>query len=179
MWPYIHIYRCCCYRCWFPHYSAYYCPCNWRKYGDTCQQVSHRPIKCQSRVLWSQDTKRYQGQRVTSWWQTATQTNRDPNRDDKKLCDSASNGTDQSMSKRFIKPLYSIPRATSIDSDACRHLFFSERAVWGVGGGGMLPDFLFWSLFPVHERDWPPCNKVVFSGWQPIRWMWETTMIFL
>ena len=39
-------------------------------------------------------TKRYEGQRVTSWWQPATQTNRDPNRD-KKLCGSTSNGTDQ------------------------------------------------------------------------------------
>ena len=28
---------------------------------------------------------------------------------------------------------------------------FSERAVWGVGGGGMLPDFLFCSLFPVQQ----------------------------
>ena len=25
----------------------------------------------------------------------------------------------------------------------------------------------------IHERDWPPC-EVVFSGWQSIRWMWET-----
>ena len=35
--------------CWFTR-SAY-CPCNWRNY--VTQQVSHRPIKCQSR-LWSQ-----------------------------------------------------------------------------------------------------------------------------
>ena len=28
---------------------------------------------------------------------------------------------------------------------------FSERAVWGVGGGGMLPDFFFCSLFPVQQ----------------------------
>ena len=35
-----------------------------------------------------------QGQRVTSWRQPATQTNRDPNRD-KKLCDSTSDDTDQ------------------------------------------------------------------------------------
>ena len=38
--------------------------------------------------------KRYEAQRVTSWSQPATQTNRDPNRD-KKLCDSTINGTDQ------------------------------------------------------------------------------------
>ena len=28
---------------------------------------------------------------------------------------------------------------------------FSERAVGGVGGGGMLPDFFFCSLFPVQQ----------------------------
>ena len=29
---------------------------------------------------------------------------------------------------------------------------FSERAVWGVGGGGgMLSDFFFCSLFPVQQ----------------------------
>ena len=57
------------------------------------QQVSHnRPIKCKFR-LWSQKgTKK--GQRVTSWCQPATQTNRDPNCD-KKLRGSTSNGTDQ------------------------------------------------------------------------------------
>ena len=43
-------------------------------------------------------TKRYEGQRVTSWWQPATQTNRDPNRD-KKLCGSTSNDTDQYKKK--------------------------------------------------------------------------------
>ena len=41
-------------------------------------------------------TKRYQGKRATSWWQPATQTNRDPNRD-KKLCGATSNGTDQNQ----------------------------------------------------------------------------------
>ena len=39
-------------------------------------------------------TKRYQGQRVASWRQPATQTNRDPNRD-RKLCNSTSDDTDQ------------------------------------------------------------------------------------
>ena len=29
-------------------------------------------------------------------------------------------------------------------------LFFSERAVWGVGGG-MLPDFFYCSFFPVQQ----------------------------
>ena len=31
------------------------------------------------------------------------------------------------------------------------YIIFSERAVWGVGGGGMLPDFFFCSLFPVQQ----------------------------
>ena len=41
-----------------------------------------------------------------------------------------------------------------------------------LGGGGMLPDFLFLFSFPCsadHERDWPPCKVSFFSGWQPIR----------
>ena len=42
---------------------------------------------------------------------------------------------------------------------------FSERAA-RRGGGGALPDGVF--FFPPcsadHERDWPPCNKVVFFG---------------
>ena len=48
----------------------------------------------------------------------------------------------------------------------------------GGGGGGVCCQTFFLFSFPCsadHERDWPPCNKVVFSGWQPIRWMWETT----
>ena len=38
------------------------------------------------------------------------------------------------------------------DVDASRYFYFifSERAAWG-GGGGMLPDFLFCSLFPVQQ----------------------------
>ena len=56
--------------------------------------------------------------------------------------------------------------------DASRDFYFifSERAVWGVGGG-VLPEFFLLLSFPCsanHEWDWPPC-KVVFSGWQPIR----------
>ena len=49
---------------------------NWRNYGDTTSQ----PLTCQmpSPVM---VTKRYEGQRATSWWQPATQTNRNPNRD--------------------------------------------------------------------------------------------------
>ena len=57
----------------------------------------------------------YQGQRVTSWWQPATQTNRDPNRD-KKLCDSTSNGTDQYQngSSNFLTPYREQLRSTRI-----------------------------------------------------------------
>ena len=41
---------------------------------------------------------------------------------------------------------------------------FSERAVWGVGGGGYAARLFLLFSFPCsadHERDWPPC-KVVF-----------------
>ena len=54
-------------------------------------------------------TKRYQGQRVTSWWQPATQTNRDPNRD-KKLCDSNSKRVHQTS----FTPYREQPRSTRI-----------------------------------------------------------------
>ena len=58
-------------------------------------------------------TKRYEGQRVTSWWQPATQTNRDPNRD-KKLCGSTSNGTDQYQngSSNLLTPYREQSRST-------------------------------------------------------------------
>ena len=61
------------------------------------------------------DIKRNEGQRVTSWWQPATQTNRDPNRD-KKLCDSSSNGTDQYQngSSNLLTPYREQPRSTRI-----------------------------------------------------------------
>ena len=60
-------------------------------------------------------TKRYQGQRVTSWWQPATQTNRDRNRE-KKFCDSASNGTDhyRNGSSDLLTPYRELPRSTRI-----------------------------------------------------------------
>ena len=57
--------------------------------------------------------KRYEGQRVTSWWQPATQTNRDPIRD-KKLCGSTSNGTDQYQngSSNLLTPYREQSRST-------------------------------------------------------------------
>ena len=60
-------------------------------------------------------TKRYEGQRVTSWCQPATQTNRDPNRE-KELCDSTSNGTDQYQngSSNLLTPYREQPRSTRI-----------------------------------------------------------------
>ena len=60
-------------------------------------------------------TKRYQGQRVTSWSQPATQTNRDPNRD-QKLCGSTSNDTDQYQngSSKFLTPYLEQPRSNRI-----------------------------------------------------------------
>ena len=60
-------------------------------------------------------TKRYEGQRVTSWCQPVTETNRDPNRN-KELCDSTSNGTDQYQngSSNLLTPYREQPRSTRI-----------------------------------------------------------------
>ena len=81
------------------------------------QQVSHRPIKCQSR-LWSQrGTKvngshhgdnplpRYSDQQGSKSRQKVMRLYKQWHRP---------------ISKRFIKPPYSISRATSIDSECCR-----------------------------------------------------------
>ena len=77
----------------------------------------------------------------------------------------------------YLKPPYAIGYVPSFSVHAIAYrwrslilFIFSERAVWGAGGGGAARLFLLFS-FPCsadHERDWPPC-KVVFSGWQPIR----------
>ena len=46
-------------------------------------------------------------------------------------------------------------------------LFFSERAVWRVGGGGGVCCQTFVLLsFPCsadHEQDWPPCKVAIFG----------------
>ena len=76
------------------------------------QQASHRPTYQIPIPLVV--TKRYgEGQRVTSWWQPATQTNRDPNRD-KKLYGSTSNGTHQYQngSSNLLTPYREQPRST-------------------------------------------------------------------
>ena len=52
--------------------------------------------------------------------------------------------------------------------DASRRDFyfiFSERAAFGGGRGGALPDFPFLLYFPCsadHERDWPPPYKIKY-----------------
>ena len=75
------------------------------------QQVSHRPIKYQSR-LWSQRGTKVNGSHHGDN-PLHTQTNRDPNRD-KKLCGSTSNGTDQYQngSSNLLTPYREQPRST-------------------------------------------------------------------
>ena len=78
------------------------------------QQVSHRPIKCQSRL----------------WSQRGTKVNGSHHGDNPLLRPKGSKSRQKVMrlykqwhrpiSKRFIKPPYSISRATSIDSECCR-----------------------------------------------------------
>ena len=78
------------------------------------QQVSHRPIKCQSRL----------------WPQRGTKVNGSHHGDNPLLRPKGSKSRQKVMrlykqwhrpiSKRFIKPPYSISRATSIDSECCR-----------------------------------------------------------
>ena len=78
------------------------------------QEVSHRPIKCQSRL----------------WSQRGTKVNGSHHGDNPLLRPKGSKSRQKVMrlykqwhrpiSKRFIKPPYSISRATSIDSECCR-----------------------------------------------------------
>ena len=76
------------------------------------QQVSHRPIKCQSR-LWSQRGTKVNGSHHGDDPLLRPTGNRDPNRD-KKLCDSTSNGTDQYQngSSNLLTPYREQPRST-------------------------------------------------------------------
>ena len=75
-------------------------------------------------------TKRYEGQRVTSWWQLANQTNRDPNRD-KKLCGSTSNGTDQCQngSSNLLTPYREQPRSTRNVAAYPRPAFSAKKRI--------------------------------------------------
>ena len=57
--------------CWWFTHSAY-CPCNWRNYDDTTSQPKTFQMTIPLVV-----TKRYEGQRVTSWGQPTTPTNRE------------------------------------------------------------------------------------------------------
>ena len=79
------------------------------------QQVSHRPIQCQSR-LWSQKGTKVNGSNhgnnpllIPTGIQSPTCQVLRPYKQ-----------WHQPMSKQFIKPPYSIPRATSTDWDYCR-----------------------------------------------------------
>ena len=79
-----------------------------KNYGDTRSQPSIYQMPIPVVVA-----KRYECQRVTSRWQPATQTNRDPNRD-KKVCGSTGNGTDQYQngSSNLLTPFREQSRST-------------------------------------------------------------------
>ena len=78
------------------------------------QQVSHRPIKCQSR-LWSQRGRRSMGHIMV----TTRYSDQEGSKSRQKVM-RLYKQWHRPISKRFIKPPYSISRATSIDSDCCR-----------------------------------------------------------
>ena len=71
--------------------------------------------------------------------------------------------TDARRTEAFVTPTCVAPRHV----DASRDFDFDFLRTSSVeGGGGALPDFLFFILFPCsadHERDWLPC-KVLFFG---------------
>ena len=78
------------------------------------QQVSHRPIKCQSR-LWPQ-----RGMEVNGSHHGTPYSNQQGSESRQKVM-RLYKQWHRPISKRFIKPPYSIlSRATSIDSDCCR-----------------------------------------------------------
>ena len=66
-----------------------------------------------------------------------------------------------------------------------RHVFFfyfinfilfppSSSSTRGGGGAARLFFLFSFSCSADHEWEWPPCKRVL-SGWQPVRWIWETT----
>ena len=68
-----------------------------------------------------------------------------------------------------MTPTCVAPRQVDAPRDFLFFIFSEQAARTGGGGGaggGALPDFFF--FFPPcsadHERDWPPCKKVVFFG---------------
>ena len=77
------------------------------------QQVSHRPIKCQSR-LWSQ-----RGTKVNGSHHGDNPLLRPTGIQSRQKAMLLYKKCHRPMSKRFIKPPYFISRATSIDSDGC------------------------------------------------------------
>ena len=77
--------------------------------------------------------------------------------------------------KRFDIPPPPLTGGCSEGLDAFR-FFFQQLYPDEHCGGYACQTFFFCFSFPSsanHEQNWPLC-KVVFSGWQPIRWMWET-----
>ena len=78
------------------------------------QQVSHRPIKCQSR-LWSQ-----RGRRSTGHIMVTTRYSDQQGSKSRQKVIRLYKRWHRPIPKRFIKPPYSISRATSIDSECCR-----------------------------------------------------------
>ena len=79
------------------------------------QQVSHRPIKCQSR-LWSQRGTKVNGSHIMVITRYSDQQGSKSRQKVMRLYKQ----WHRPISKRFIKPPYSISRATSIDSECCR-----------------------------------------------------------
>ena len=78
------------------------------------QQVSPRPIKCQSR-LWSQEVRRSTGYIMV----TTRYSDQQGSKSRQKVM-RLYKQWHRPISKRFIKPHYSISRAISIDSECCR-----------------------------------------------------------
>ena len=79
------------------------------------RQVGHRPIKCQSR-LWSQ-----RGTKVNGSHHGETRySNQQRSKSRQNVMRLYKQWHRPMLSKRFIKPPYSISRATSIDSNCCR-----------------------------------------------------------
>ena len=61
------------------------------------------------------------------------------------------------------------PRHVDASRDFYLFIYFSpnEQRARAGGGGGGCQTFFFLLFFPCsadHERDWPPCKKVVFFG---------------
>ena len=105
------------------------------------QQVSHRPIKCQSR-LWSQKGTKVNESRRGDKTRYSDQQGSKSRQKVMRLCKQ----WHRPISKRFIKPPYSISRAASIDSDCC-HIEF--HIIYCTSRPKRAPFLMFCS--PVHN----------------------------